>query len=70
MSENYHDSDGNPISLGALVRGDPTWAVARIRDERRMREVAFASVQVLEEALERLTAEVALLLSQGGRRAE
>lgn len=46
--ENYHDQDGNPITLEALVRSEPEWAVNVIRMLRENLANAEAEVTRLD----------------------
>lgn len=40
MTENYHDAEGNPVSLDKLCRTEPEWAANCIRQLRRIAEAA------------------------------
>jgi len=47
QEKNYHDMDGNKISLYHLVRQEPNWAMARIQEG----EKASKRIAELEQAL-------------------
>jgi len=36
MDDAFHDLNGNPVSLFKLVRSEPEWAAARIREGKRI----------------------------------
>ena len=45
MSDAYHDTAGNPITLYRLVRGEPDWAASRIRHMATQNDELRAALQ-------------------------
>jgi len=48
-SENYHDIDGNPVTLEKLCRTEPGWACSRIRHMRKQLEAQLAPAATAEQ---------------------
>ena len=48
-NEDYHDIDGNRISLHKLSRLEPEWAAARIREGRKLREENERLREIVDE---------------------